>query len=132
MASLDTPQLAGAKDHYKKAAVSLSAGDFAGSMRESIHAVESLTKALTGKSTVQEGLKTLAKQKHLNVTLADALEKVAAWTNAVAGIRHANAPGAPGADVTEDDALYMLAICGATISYLKLRGATAGLLDADR
>ena len=125
---LDVPQLAGAKDHYKKAISALSGGDYAGSMRESIHAVESLTKALTGKSTVQDGVKALSRGGHLHVTLADALEKIAAWTNAVGGIRHANAPAAAVPNVVEEDALYMLAICGATISYLKRRGAAAGLI----
>lgn len=127
LSDLDTPQLVGARAHYKKAAESLSGGDYAGSMRESIHAVESLTKALTSKSTVQNGLKALASQGALHVTLADAFEKIAAWTNAVAGIRHANAPAAPTPNVTEEDALLMLAICGALVSYLKRRGKTAEL-----
>ena len=121
ISDLADPQLAGAKEHYKKAAGSLSDGDYAGSMRESIHAVESLTKALTGKSTVQNGLKALASQGILHTTVADAFEKVAAWTNAVAGIRHANAPAAPTADVAEEDALPMLTVCGALVSYLKRR-----------
>lgn len=76
MSDLADPQLAGAKEHYKKAAAGLSDGDYAGSMRESIHAVESLTKALTGKSTVQNGLKALASQGVLHVTLADASRRL--------------------------------------------------------
>ena len=128
VADLGEPQFVGAKDHYKKAVSALSSADYAASMRESIHAVESVTKALTGESTVQKGVKALASKGHLHVTLSDALEKVAAWTNAEAGVRHANEPSSPKPNVTEADALYLLQIGGSTISYLKRIAIAKGLL----
>jgi hypothetical protein len=124
---LEGPQLEGVSRHYKAAMSALTKGDYAGSVRESIHAVESLTKLMTGEKTLQDGVVKLARQKHLHVTVQAALDKVAAWTNAVAGIRHANDAAAATPAVEEDDAVYMLAICGATLSYLKRRGEKAGL-----
>ena len=120
-------ELDGVSRHYKAAMTALTGGDYAGSMRESIHAVESLTKLMTGEKTLQDGVVKLARQKHLHVTVQAALEKIAAWTNAVAGIRHANDATAAAPAVEEDDAIYMLAICGATLSYLKRRGERAAL-----
>lgn len=122
LANISSSHLEGVHAHYKTAAEALGKADFAGSMRESIHAVESLTKLLTGKATLQEGVKVLAKQGRLHTTVQSALEKIAAWTNAVAGIRHANDAASASPDVDEHDATYMLALCGATLSYLKRRG----------
>src|SRR5258708_3169913 len=125
---LEDPRLKGARAHYRAAAEALTAGDYAGSMRESIHAVESITKLMTGKKTLQDGVSELAKHNHLHGTVQAALEKIAAWTNAVAGIRHANEAGAATPAVNEDDAVFLLGLCGATISYLKRRGEKSGLL----
>lgn len=122
LTDISSSDLEGVHAHYKAAAAALGKADFASSMRESIHAVESLTKLLTGKATLQEGVKALAKQGRIHTTVQAALEKVAAWTNAVAGIRHANNAASASPDVDEHDATYMLALCGATLSYLKRRG----------
>jgi hypothetical protein len=80
---------------------------------------------LTGEATLQDEVKALAKQGRIHTTVQSALEKIAAWTNAVAGIRHANDPSSAEPLVSEDDASYMLALCGATVSYLMRRGQKA-------
>ena len=128
LAAIHSPQLVGAHAHYKAAIEELTAGHFADSMRESHQAVESMTKMLTGESTLQEGVKALAKKGLLHVTVQQGIEKVAAWTNAVAGIRHANEAAEAAPQVNEDDAVFLLGVCGATISYLKRLGEKAGLI----
>jgi hypothetical protein len=129
LADMGTPGLEGVHSHYTAAANELGKSDFAASMRESIHAVESLTKLLTGEPTLQDGVKALAKQGHIHVTVQAALEKIAAWTNGVAGIRHAKAAEAPTPSVDEDDAMFLFGICGTTLSYLKRRGVKLGLIS---
>jgi hypothetical protein len=128
LADLHGTKLAGVHAHYKAAVEALTSGDFAGSMRESHQAVESMTKLLTGEGTLQDGVKVLAKKGLLHVTVQQGIEKIAAWTNAVAGIRHANKPGEAEPAVTEDDAVFLLGVCGAAISYLKRRGEKARLI----
>src|SRR5271154_3290248 len=66
---LEDERFKGARAHYKAAMEALTGGDYSGSMRESIHAVESVTKLLTGEKTLQEGVVKLGKQKHLHVTI---------------------------------------------------------------
>jgi hypothetical protein len=125
---LGDSRFVGAKAHYKAAMEALTGGDYAGSMRESIHALESLTKLLTGKKTLQDGVVELVKGKQLHTTVGAALEKVAAWTNAVAGIRHAKDAANANPSVNEADAVYLLALAGATMSYLRRVGENTGLI----
>jgi HEPN domain-containing protein len=128
LGDLHEPQFEGAHTHYKSAVEALTAGNYADSMRESIHAVESVVKLLSGEATLQDGVKELAKKGHLHATIQGAIEKIAAWTNGVAGIRHAKKAGEAEPAVDEDDAVYMLGLCGSTVSYLKRVGTKAGLI----
>lgn len=121
-------KFAGIQHHLQKASQGLSAGDYAGSMRESFNAMESLTKLLTKEATFQDGVKRLAVQKLLHDTVRQGLEKYAAWTNAVADIRHANNPAQPQVQVTEGEAIYFLVFCSSTVSHLKRLGEEKGLL----
>ncbi len=108
----------GSRAHLKAASSALSRGDFAGSVRESIHAVESTAKTTSGNSnsTLSEALKLLEKKKPLHPAFKQALEKLYAWTSDEKGVRHSLINEATG--VTEDQAVFMLSVCAAFSAWL--------------
>lgn len=109
--------LAKALDDYSKR----PEGNYPGSIKESISAVEALCRELTGESTLGKALNALEK-KGLSIpqVLKDGFEKLYAYTNQpTTGIRHAlmdtSTPYIPG----KAEALYMLVTCSAFINYLR-------------
>ena len=107
--TLQQAKEAGANAHLRKAAELLSAGKFSDSVRESIHAVESTVKSVTGKANAKlsDGLKHIEKATHVPDTLKTAFIKLYAYTNAEKGIRHASIDGD---DIVDESlALFMFA-----------------------
>lgn len=100
--------------------------DYPNSIKESISAVESVVKKVTGEGTLGAGLKKL---KQAGVSIHPALEtawsKMYGWTSDASGIRHA---GVDAADADQTIAKYMLVTCSAFVSYLIEEGRKAGLL----
>ena len=113
---------AGARKHLIDAGVALRNGDWVGSVRESIHAVESVAKRLApGSSTLGPALDKIGKQGHLHGQLRSAFKKLYDYTNAESGVRHAKVFDGAEGKVDEADALFMLGACSAFVSYLFMR-----------
>ncbi|MBI2262502.1 MAG: hypothetical protein HYU62_12665 [Caulobacterales bacterium] len=112
----------GSRTHLKAASSALSRGDYAGSVRESIHAVESAAKNTSGESgsTLSGALRLIEKQKPLHPAFKQALEKLYAWTSDEKGVRHALLNESTG--VTEDQAIFMLSACAAFSAWLARQG----------
>ncbi len=103
------------------------APDYRNSIKESVSAVESAVRVITGESTLGEGLKRL-REHGINIDnqLKSAFEKLYAYSNnKSSGIRHSivEEPQAP----DFEDAKYMLVTCCAFINYLVGKTAKAGL-----
>ena len=111
---------AGATAHLATAAEKLNRGDYADSIDDSIHAVESAAKQLSGKpkATLTDALNFLQERNiHIHPALESALKKLYGYTNAEPGIRHALS-GANSANVGIDEAIFMYSACVTFIDYL--------------
>lgn len=107
---------AGANAHLKRATAHLSEGSYADSVRESIHAVESTVRTLTGKSKVSDAVDELAKTRHMHEAFRKAVLLLYGFGSDEPGVRHPLLDKGDAA-VTESDAMVMLGICAALTSY---------------
>lgn len=111
----------GATLHLKRAAELLAdrkSPDYRNSIKESICAVESVAKKITGaeKSSLGDALKSLERKYSLHPALKDAFIKLYGYTSDEGGIRHAMLDEDK---LTQADARYFLITCSAFINYLK-------------
>ncbi len=94
--------------------------DFRNSIKESISAVESIARVVSGsdKATLGDALKVIEKSGQLHPALKDGFLKLYGYTSNEQGIRHAmlNEP-----NLTAADARYFLVSCSAFVNYLKLQ-----------
>ena len=111
--------LDGGAAHLRNASTCINAGDWAGSVRESIHAVESVARQLdpAASGTLGPALKSLKKSGALHPALGKAFDKLYGYTSDEQGIRHALLDE-PNADVGMDEAVFMLGACASFVSYL--------------
>lgn len=118
--------LSGAALHLRNASGHVNAGDWAGSVRESIHAVESVARKLDPNKprNLKAALTSLEKHGALHPALTDAFNKLYGYTSDEQGIRHALLDE-PDADVGMDEAVFMLGACASFASFL-WRKHTAG------
>lgn len=101
--------------------------DYPNSVKESISAVEAITKRLTGKTTLGSGLKELeAAGLPIHPALKDAWLKMYGWTSDEAGVRHGSIDSA---SIDQALAKYVLVTCSAFVSYLIEEGRKRGLLE---
>jgi len=110
-----------AKEHIEKA---LALGsdrenpDYENSIKESISAVESIAKEVTGESKATLGK--LTERLNLHPAFQDGLNKLYGFTSDVGGIRHG---GYPNEDPPLDQATarFMLVLCSAFVNYIIAR-----------
>ncbi|MGH8601921.1 MAG: AbiJ-NTD4 domain-containing protein [Gammaproteobacteria bacterium] len=110
---------AGVRTHLESALALLSDRknpDYRNSIKESISAVESLAKKLSGSDngTLGTVLKALEKSKKLHPALKNAFSSLYGYTNDADGIRHALLEEA---NLTKADARFMLICCSAFINF---------------
>ena len=118
IANAEQSNVPSARTHLIEAGEKLRRGDWAGSVRESIHAVEATAKKLApGTSTLGDALKLIEKKQHLHGSLKSAFEKLYGYSCDEKGVRHALVFEGK-ANVTEADALFMLGACASFVSYL--------------
>ena len=113
-----TAGLAAPEAHLRKAAIHINQRDWSGSIRESIHSVESVARQLAPDAkTLGPALKSLEAKRQLHPALKSAFEKLYGYTSAEEGIRHAliNNSNSP---ADRDEALFMLGACASFASYL--------------
>ncbi len=119
--------LEGSASHLRKASEYINKNDWAGSIRESIHAVESVARQLDPKSseTLRGALTALEKQQSLHPALRDSFTRLYGYTSDEQGIRHALLDRST-AKVGMDEAVFMLGACASFASYL-WRKQTTGI-----
>ena len=110
-------QFTGAKTHLLKAGENLSLGNYADSIRDSIHAVESVCCIISEKGTLSSALKVIEKRYPIHAALKEALYKIYAYTNDEKGLRHSLLDQSD-AKVDESDAIFMFGACASFVSYL--------------
>lgn len=107
-----------ARAHLISAGTSLRNGDWAGSVRESIHAVEAMSIRLApGTTTLGPALAALEKRGHVHGGLKAAFGALYGYSSDEEGVRHALVFQKE-AQVDEADALFMLGACASFVSYL--------------
>ena len=108
-----------AASHLRNASECINQGDWAGSVRESIHAVESVARIIDPQASQTLGPALVSIERHgaLHPALKSAFNTLYGYTNKEEGIRHALLNG-DGADVGMDEALFMLGACASFSSYL--------------
>ena len=110
----------GAKTHLNESVENINAQRYADSVRDSIHAVESVARTIDPRASTKLGpaLTSLSKAGVLkHSVLKEALEKLYGYTNSEEGIRHPLLEEGA-ADVDLDDALFMFSACAAFSAYL--------------
>lgn len=115
---LDGGGLGGAATHLRQAGERIRDQDWAGSVRESIHAVESIAKRIApgDADTLGEALAALEQQQGLHAALKRSFGALYGYTSDEQGIRHALLEDE--SRVTQDEAVYMIGACAAFCSYL--------------
>ncbi|QXG80053.1 AbiJ-NTD4 domain-containing protein [Rhodospirillum rubrum] len=96
--------------------------DYRNSMKESISAVESVCRCISGKKTFQSALNEIQNMGIIrHSALRDGLNKIYAYTSDENGVRH-NLTDNPNVDF--DDAKFMLVMCSAFINFIRAHQPT--------
>ena len=115
--ALDAP-FAGARNHIQQSLVLFSdrsKPDYANSIKESISAVESICKEITGKEKFSDAVNKLGIPMH--PAFQKAAKQLYGFTSDEAGVRHA-ATGEPPLQVNQATARYMLIVCSAMVNFI--------------
>ncbi|WP_084398026.1 AbiJ-NTD4 domain-containing protein [Henriciella aquimarina] len=109
-------QFDGATHHLTEAAKLLRNGEWSSSIRESIHAVESVCVTLApSEKTLGAAIKVLEKNKLIHSALKDAISKLYGYTCDEEGIRHAKV-FQTAEKIDEQDAIFMLGACASLVT----------------
>jgi hypothetical protein len=110
-----------ARKHLIKAASELRLGNWADSVRESIHSVEAAARKIVPEAdALGTALSELEKRGHIHGGLKRAFSNLYGYASDEEGVRHALVLKEK-ADVDETDALFMLGACASFVSYLIAR-----------
>ncbi len=92
--------------------------DYRNSIKESISAVESLIRPISGKSAISfdRGLQEIKKKIEIHSALSEGFKKIYAYTSDESGVRHGLSDES---NLTNTDAMFMLVTCSAFVNYLK-------------
>jgi len=127
-ADLESVEFNGAKAHLRSAGEELSVGRFAASIRESIHAVESVARVLEPTGDFSKAIARLEASANIHGAMKKAFTALYGYSSNAQGIRHPLLDeGKPNVD--EADALFMIGACAAFVSYMINKGRDAGLLN---
>lgn len=123
LASAEASGADAARKHLIAACMALRNAEWAGCVRESIHAVEAMALRLApDASTLGPALVALEKKGHLHGSLKAAFGSLYGYSSNEEGVRHALVFQKE-AQVDEADALFMLGACASFVSYLLARGS---------
>lgn len=122
IAGVQSSGLDGSKAHLSSASSLFSSGDYAGVCRESIHAVESAVRSLSGeKEILSRGMSTLERSGlSIHPALRQGIEKLYAYTNDEAGIRHSLLTSETNIGLAE--AIFMYGASASFVAYLWEKG----------
>ena len=119
MSELSKAGLVGSESHLRKSAECINRREWADSIRESIHAVESVARQIApDKShTLAQSLKSLDSDGSLHPALIEACKKLYGYTSDEHGIRHALLDRKD-SKAGRDEAVFMFGACASFASYL--------------
>lgn len=119
-----------ARNHLRKSAEYINSSDWAGSIRESIHAVESVARRLNADAatSLTPALDALSSKVPIHPAFKEGIEKFYGYTNDNDGIRHARIKKDP--DVDMEDAVFMFGACASFTAFLVNKARKAGLLNS--
>lgn len=117
------------KDHLRQGLTLLAdkkSPDYRNSIKESISAIESLSKILSGLpgATLTSALNAVDKHANLHPALKEAFQRLYGYTSDAQGIRHA-LMDEPTLDI--EDAKFMLVSCSAFANYMVVKAQKAGI-----
>ena len=116
--TLQEAGLSGGTIHLRKASEFINQGEWAESIKESIHAVESVARMLAPKTKrLDLALKSIEKDGRFHPALKEAFVKLYSFASDEPGIRHALKDQTE-ANVGMDEAVFMLGACASFASYL--------------
>jgi hypothetical protein len=127
-ADLAAAEFHGARSHLQNAATELTAGRYSDSVRESIHAVESVARVLEPSAELSKALGLLEKSAKIHGGLKRSFSSLYGYTSDEKGIRHPLLDDTT-SKVDEVDALFMIGACASFVSYLINKARVAGLLE---
>ncbi|MGH6769459.1 MAG: hypothetical protein ACRECO_10625 [Xanthobacteraceae bacterium] len=127
-ADLAETEFHGARAHLRNAAFELNEGRYADSVRESIHAVESVARTLEPSGELSKALAKLETSVNLHGAMKAGFCSLYGYTSDRGGIRHAMLSES-NPQVDETDALFMVGACAAFVSYLINKSRSAGLIN---
>jgi hypothetical protein len=119
--AIDNNNIESSKYHLQRALELLSdreQPDFRNSIKESISAIESLCRKITGddKGTLGQLIKIVEEKGYIHQSMKNAFSSLYGYTSDEGGIRHSLTDA--GENPTLEDARYMLVICSAFSNYL--------------
>ena len=119
LSELNTAGLAGSATHLRESAECINRSAWADSVRESIHAVESVARRISpDKShTLTQALNSIDKDDSLHPGLIEACKRLYGYTSDEQGVRHALLDRKV-SRVGRDEAVFMLGACASFASYL--------------
>lgn len=126
-ADLAATEFQGARAHLRMAGEQLTAGNCADSIRESIHAIESVARVLGPSGKFSEALARLETSSKIHGGLKAGFNSIYGYTSDEKGLRH-SLLDEPQAKVDEADALFMIGACASFVSYMIHKARLAGLL----
>lgn len=109
------------------AAELLTAGKWSDSIRESIHAVESVARLLEPSGDFSKAIKKLETSAKIHGAMKKGFKNLYGYTSDEKGIRHPLLDDGKAA-TDEYDALFMIGACAAFVSYMINKARVAGLL----
>ena len=117
----------GARTHLRKSADCINAGDYPGSVRESIHAVESVARKLDSDArTLSSALASLSNRGIvLHGAFKSGIEKLYGYASNEGGIRHSLSDVTANVDVA--DAVFMFGACASFTAFLVEKARDAGI-----
>jgi hypothetical protein len=117
-ADLADSTLSAPRRHLKLGVEQLAAGNWADSIRESVHAVEATARILApGAKELTPALRKLEESARIHGALKAGFSSIYGFTSDEQGVRHPLVDD-PQAKVDEVDALFMLGACASFVSYL--------------
>ena len=119
MRELGQAGLTGGETHLRQSADCIGRGDWPGSLRESIHAVESVARQIAPQETrcLTRAIDLVDRQTPLHPRLKQACKMLYRYTSDEQGVRHALLDRSR-ARVGAEEAVFMLGACASFASYL--------------
>lgn len=119
-----------AQKHLRKSAEHINSSDWAGSIRESVHAVESVARRLNADASMSltPALDALSNKISIHPAFKKGIESFYGYASDEDGIRHAGIE--KDADVDMEDAVFMFGACASFAAYLVNKARKAGLLNS--